>query len=248
MTTNVLDRRNARIASDSRWSVDSVNFVYFVDDTGFDKIAERSSAVMICAGNSGLIDQWKTWFCSPNPSYVAPPSQLIDLMGTVVAEIAVTILTKPGFQVEFSRGSYEHFEDHAYFCGTGGVPARDCYSVNGCSFKCVETAKNHDPCTGGEVKYYELHSFNNNLSSPKATLDQMLHQLVDRGFAMNKSTREITPMDPLTQEEFRKQLANGTLSVSAPTGSPLRAWTERERHDVQEAMRRIVERETPANG
>ncbi|WP_313465672.1 hypothetical protein [Stenotrophomonas sp.] len=250
MTTNVLDKRNARVTSDSRWSVDDAagGYVYYVDNTHFDKIAERSTAVMICAGDAELIDQWKQWFVDEDAGYEAPPSHLQDLQGNVIAAITVTVITKPGFAVDFSEGLYHRHEDSAYFCGSGGAAAKDCYSVNGCSFRCVDSASVADPFTGGDVKYYDVSSFENNLSNPKASLQDMLDQLVDRGFAMNKTTREITPMSPLTQEELRQKLANGTLSASAPTGVPLRGWSDRARHDAQEAMRRIVEREKAANG
>ena len=249
MTTNVLDRKCGRITSDSRWSINDGGsaYVYYVDDTGFDKIVERASAVMICAGDAKLIDAWKNWFTDPNPSYLAPQSQVIGLNGNVIAEVAVTIISKPHFGIEFSRGNYESFEDAAHFCGTGGLAAKDCYSINGCSLRCVDSAKELDLCTGGEVKFYDIATFNNNLSNPKATLRSMYDQLVGRGLAVNKQTKEVIPMDPLKQDELRQALANGTLSVSAPTGTPLRAWTDREIHDVQETMKRIVEREKAAN-
>lgn len=248
MTTNVLDKRNNRVTSDSRWSVEDRDrgIVYFVDDTGFDKISERPTAVMVCAGSAKLIDLWKLWFAAPDLLGL-PASEEFDQHGNLVAEIAVTIISKPGFDIEFSRGWYQQHEDAAYFCGTGGVAAKDCYSINGCSNRCVESAKASDPCTGGEVKFYELDTFNHNLSNPQSTLLEMQTQLIDRGYAMNRATKETMPINPLTQEEFRQQLANGKLTISAPSGVPNRKWTERERHDAQEAMRKIVDREKAAN-
>lgn len=249
MTTNVLDRRSLRLTTDSRWSIDdpAEPYVYFVDDTGFDKMADRPTSVMVCAGNAALISMWMDWFTAEAPAPIAPPSHVINDAGDVVAEIAVTIVQKPGFTVEFSYGLYDQFEDAAWFCGSGRRAAKDCFSVNGCSIQCVATAGQYDPCTGGETKFYELATFSNNLSNPRATAQDMLTKLVEHGSAMNRITLEVTPMNPMTQDELRKKIANGTLAVSAPTGAPLRGWSDRERHDVQEVMKRIVERERAAN-
>lgn len=245
MTTNVMDHRNRKVTSDSRWSIADRDFLYFVDDTGFDKIEDRASAVMICAGNAGLIEQWRTWFIAGDFS-VIPPTEVELANGTFDA-IYVTIISKPSFTIDFSSGLYHAFQDDAHFCGSGAEYAKDCYSVNGCAIRCIESAKASDPQTGGEIKYYEFDSFQNNLSAPPMSLAELIDELFNRGMVMNIKTRNITSMNPMDKDSLKKALGAGTVSLSAPTGQAPRAWTDREKQDVQEAMKRIVEREKAAN-
>ena len=166
MTTNVLDRRNSMVTSDSRWSVVRDGVLYFVDDTGFDKIEDRPAGVMVCAGNASLIEHWRTWFIAGDYS-VIPPTEITFPDGRFDA-IYVTIVTKPVFTIAFSSGLYHTYQDDAHFCGSGAEFAKDCYSVNGCAHRCIETAKGGDPQTGGEVMYYDFNTRNSNLNCCRA--------------------------------------------------------------------------------
>lgn len=246
MTTNVLDKRNNMVTSDSRWSIVSNPFLYFVDDTGFDKIEDRASAVMVCAGNASLIEQWRTWFIKGDFS-VLPPTEIQFSNGSFDA-IYVTIVSKPDFTVDFTSGLYHAFQDDAHFCGSGAIHAKDCYSINGCAHRCIETAKAGDPQTGGEIKYYDFNTFESNLSAAPMSLAELQDELFNRGMVMDLKTRNISPMSPMDKDALKQALGAGTVSLCAPTGQAPRAWTDREKEDAKEALKRIVQREQAANG
>lgn len=46
-----------------------------------------------------------------------------------------------------------------------------------------------------------------------------------------------------SREALLERIRNQQAAITAPTGSPPRAWTQEERDACQVAMRRIVERE-----
>lgn len=247
MTTNVLDRRNKIVASDSRWSSHPPAFpdlMVYVDDTGFDKIVDRPSAVMMCAGSMNLIALWKSWFAAGTGPM--PPSELLD--GTVRHEICVAVVRKRDFGLRFSAGTYENFEDAAEFCGTGAIFAKDCYSVNGCAMTAVTTASRHDPMTGGEVKFVDTKvPFKSNVLNPSTTVEQVEAQLATKGFVMEKSSGNVFSIATghlVHQQALSAAIASG---LSAPTGQKLRSWTEREREDLQKVMNEILEDEAASN-
>ena len=234
------------MTSDSRWSVHYEGNLYFVDDTGFDKIEDRSVAVMICAGNAGLIEQWRNWFVDDN-CVTIPETEFHLPDGTVEQAVYVTIIGKPDFAVLFSSGLYSAFQSDALFCGSGAEYAKDCYSVNGCSLRCIESAKVGDPQTGGEIKFVEFDISNNNLSVPQMTLQELEDELFNRGKVMTIQTRDIASMNDMDREKLKKALSAGTVSMSAPTGQAPRAWTDREKLDVLEIKKKIVEKERAAS-
>ena len=244
MTTNVLDRRNSKVTSDSRWSVVGDGVLYFVDDTGFDKIEDRPFGVMVCAGNAALIEHWRTWFINGDYS-VTPPTEITFPNGRFDA-IYVTIVTKPVFTIAFSSGLYHTYQEDANFCGSGAEFAKDCYSVNGCAHRCIETAKAGDPQTGGEVLYYDFNTAQSNLNANPMSLDELNGVLLDRGMAMDLKTQAIRKMTEVEKDALRGALNAGTASLCAPTGQAPRAWTDREKADAKEALRRIVELEKMA--
>lgn len=242
MTTNVLDGRNRRVSSDSRWSIQLPNELVFVDNTGFDKIAERTRAVMICAGDAKLIDQWKVWFVQPTPSNEVPPTDRAELDGSF-HEIYVTIIVKPTYEVLFSSGDYIKYLEDAAFAGSGRGFARDCYAVNGCSIKCVETASSHDPKTGGETKYVDFTSGTSNLHQQIVTFQELEASFLQKGMVMNMATKEIRSINGTGSSELAEAITKEKVNISAPTGHPPRTWTLQEKLDVSSAMRRVVELE-----
>lgn len=217
----------------------------FVDNTGFDKIADRSRGVMVCAGSAMLIQQWKTWFRNGDPQADLPPT-FIDYGNGRQDEAYVAILTKPDFNTAFISGVYHDYEDAAKFCGSGAEFAKDCYSANGCSMKCVDTAATHDPQTGGDVKFVDCNDLTNNLSQPGVRLEEMANQLVERGMVMDMKTKKVTPIKTGTASAQDVARASAHL-LSAPTGQAPRAWTEREKHDVRKAMKHVLDLERAAN-
>lgn len=238
MTTNVMDKKNNRVTSDTRWSLESVEgYVVYLDDTGFSKIAYDDHSVMICAGNARLIAAWKNWYAS-DVTVPQPPTKLVFPDGTEHV-ILMSLILKDGFRTRFSSGYSEEYRDDAKFSGTGSEAAKDCYSINGCSTKCVESAKNQDPFTGGEVQYVNFSTNETNVGPDTVTLEQMIDQLQPRGFAMDKKTKIVVPISQLPVNAFAKTVGNALEQLSAPTGLPPRDWTDRERHDAEVAMQEI---------
>jgi hypothetical protein len=70
MTTNVFCKLQNVLASDSRWTYENEDTKYdffgFVDDTNWDKIfhSKKNELGLLFAGNSKLIDSWKSWALS----------------------------------------------------------------------------------------------------------------------------------------------------------------------------------------
>ncbi|MBA0416182.1 hypothetical protein D7Y48_05525 [Stenotrophomonas maltophilia] len=216
----------------------------FLDDTGFDKIVDRPSAVMMCAGSMKLIALWKTWFVAGTGPM--PVSEFYE--GSFKHEICVAVVRKRDFGLRFSAGTYENFEDAAEFCGTGAIYAKDCYSVNGCAKTAVLTASRHDPMTGGEVKFVDTKvPFSSNVMNPSTTVEEVEAQLATKGFVMEKSTGNVFSI--ATGQQVHQQAMSAAIAagLSAPTGQKLRSWTEREREDLQKVMNEILEDEAAAN-
>ncbi|MDR7068159.1 hypothetical protein J2X02_000976 [Pseudoxanthomonas japonensis] len=246
MTTNVLDHHNRKVTSDSRWSITAGRQLIFVDNSGFEKIAERPLAVMICAGDAKLIDEWKRWFTTPIPANELPPTDRIELDGSF-HEIYVTIIKKPEYAVVFSSGDYKQLEHRASFTGSGADFAMACYAINGCSEKCVDSASAQDPRTGGDVKYVDFQTMTSNVNGPYVSMQELEQMFSDRGTVMDLDTKQTSPISAMNKTEIAKALEAGRASIAAPTGRAPRAWTMEEKVAVSDAMRAIVEQEKAAN-
>src|SRR5690348_789485 len=107
MTTNTIDKRNRVLASDSRWSVADGEHLLFVDDTGFDKIMDRTFGSIICAGHSLLIDEWRNWWSATRPDFAAfPRTHFTDVNGQL-ASITLSVVQKPDCMILATCGQYE---------------------------------------------------------------------------------------------------------------------------------------------
>ncbi|WP_099473372.1 hypothetical protein [Stenotrophomonas maltophilia] len=246
MTTNVLDFKAKRITSDSRWSLMIDKYFCYVDDSGFDKIANRTGAAMICAGDARLIDQWKQWFQKGDPDADLPDTYR-TLANGQVSDVCISIIEKPIFTVDCKSGSYHAYENFASFCGSGGTAALSCYASNGCSFRCVETASKHDIQTGGSVKFVEIDTQKHNLGPANTTYADLEESFLKRGKIMNLVTGEFANVQPIDEGVLRQALSAGTVALTAPTGHAPRAWTEEEKQAARDAMRRIIAREQASN-
>jgi len=240
MTTNAIDQRGKMIASDSRWSISAGNLVFYVDDTGFDKIADRAEGSLICAGDAGLIQRWRDWFMLPVPmAIMRPPTE--DTVNGQPVRIAITVLQKPDASALFSKGEYLMYEDFAFFSGSGAQYARDCFSANGCSKRAVASAGQEDPLTGGETKFVELATNANNLSAQTATAQEAYAQLLQRGSVMDTATKKVVPIqDAATANASAvRAVQGGQLPLSAPSGKPIAPWSEKERKDLDAALAKL---------
>lgn len=237
MTTNVLDRRNLRVTSDSRWSITKGEEIFFVDDTGFEKIVDRGSAVMICAGNAHLIEVWRRWFAGPMEEPKPPTSVLLG-DGTFDT-IHLTLVAKEGFQQFFTRGEYAEHGTDARFAGSGRIVARNCYSQNGCSDRCVGTASQFDPCTGGQVLFVNFSDGAKNLNYVDMSVSDLFNKLKTDGSVMNIRTKGQSKLSDLPADYLDNAVASGAYALSAPTGVPAQEWTAEEHDQLAQAIQRI---------
>lgn len=50
-------------------------------------------------------------------------------------------------------------------------------------------------------------------------------------------------MNQLTSEELKEAIDSGRLSLGCPLPAGFRGWTEQDKRDLQDVIRRIIERE-----
>lgn len=247
MTTNAIDLRKRIISSDSRWSIEHGEKLYFIDDTGFDKIADRHQGSIICAGDGILIEQWRNWFTTPILNMAArPPYDRKDPDGKDRA-IVVSLVFKGESRRMLSQGWYLLHGQDAKFCGSGAEYALECYSKNRCGRTSIGSAARQDPCTGGETKYVELDTFKHNLSAVTATLADALHMLQTKGNVMDLNTRNVTAISGRVPSELVAAISSGQVTLSAPTGQRIRLWTEAEKCNMDAALQELADMETAAS-
>lgn len=250
MTTNAIDRLNRLVASDSRWSLPlDGNRIAYVDDTGFDKLANRQFHTMAFAGDGILIEQWKAWFLAEELDFDSlPPFQRLE--GNALVTLYFSLVQKPECIVVFNSGWWIHHGEHASFAGSGAPHAYDCYVLNGCGKRSVASAALSDPATGGEIKYVELTSGLHNLSETQRDLKYAIQQLNERGFVMDTNTKVITPIKDVHQTtvEALRALESGERSLTAPTGLPMRVWTDAQKEVFIRALQDVAVKEAAARG
>jgi len=248
MTTIVIDKKRKVIASDSRWSLSRDDLIFYVDDTGFDKIADRFQASIVCCGDGKLIEAWRDWFLRPTiNTALLPPTERIE--NGQCLSIVINMVSKPDCGILFSRGWTLNYENEGMFSGSGAVHAKDCFSINRCAKTAVHSASLKDPATGGETKYVELETNRHNLSALKGTLAHAHEELLKRGMVMDTRTNNVIPISNLKPDisETISAIGNGDVSLSAPTGVPHAPWTDAEKSELLKAVEKLAERERCAN-
>lgn len=241
MTTNAIDRRKRILASDSRWSYRDKqrNLLFFVDNTGFDKISDRGIGAIICAGYGPLIEAWKNWFLAPIMNTAAMPATEMMVDGELM-DVTISLWVKPNCTPLYIYGSFVLHGEDALFTGSGMRHAYECYTKNRCGKQAVLTAGLHDPATGGETKYVEFDTGRNNLTLLPTSLSETQRQLDQRGMVMDMQTEKVVPIQDFNAKGT--ELFSG-MTLSAPTGQPARAWSEGEREELRKAFEKLAEME-----
>lgn len=241
MTTTAIDSKRKLVTCDSRWSFVDGDDVFYVDDTGFDKIVSRAFGTLVCAGDARLIEQWRNWFMTPTVNMQGmPPTERVDNMGKTQG-IAVSLVLSPEGKPLFSNGTHVLYEDFARFSGSGSYHAYQCFAVNGCGLRCIESAAKMDPMTGGETKYFDFTKKDTNAGWTPITVEEVEKLFLTRGMVMNTKTKAVTPIQQ--HPKFAGGAGAHDFSLSAPTGQPTRAWSEVEKVRFLEAMQVILDRE-----
>lgn len=238
MTTNVFDSNKAVIATDSRWSVKWSKWVVYVDDVPFYKIEHASDTAFMFAGKGDRIQEWKNWI----RSCPTDDTQMPTCEGMCVCMVDVV-----DGQVVFSNGQ-DIVKDGAYFAGSGSRYAYVCWETNKDAKKAIETAKEVDVFTGGEVKFFDVKSRNHNLHviTNEATIQMVGQAIEQRGSVMEilagtgKSAipfkmSEIAANDREMQE-LQTKIASGELTPEAPCDSMYSEWNEDQVANLKAAL------------
>ncbi|NML43495.1 hypothetical protein HHL11_07030 [Ramlibacter sp. G-1-2-2] len=226
MTTNVYDGNVGLMTTDSRWSAAYGNYLIYVDDARFEKIERYNDAVFMFAGDGHAVQKWKSWIRSNPADDSNMPS--CDKMCVCIARVSDK-------QVLFKERQ-DIVQDGAFFAGSGSRYAYVCWNDNRCAKRAVETAKQFDFSSGGDVKFFEFDSGKHNLFSPavEVTVDDVLKALNDRGMVMEIAVngtskppfklKEAAANDP-ELKEVQAKIANGEISPTAPCDGMYSEWT-----------------------
>lgn len=236
MTTNVTDLKAGKMACESRWSVSKPDFVLYIDNTGFDKIVLHGRSALMFAGNGRLIQEWKDWLHSkPANSKGHPP----------VNGVAVCIANMTSSVVMFDRGQDIKRPSEeapvALFAGSGAYHAHTCWTVNADALKAVESAKNVDLFSGGDVKHVIFACGSHNVGNT-ATIDDVHQMLVMKGTVMyHKNPKVGSPVleAAANDKELQKvvdAITSGALSADAPCDSMYSAWSAQEVRALETAL------------
>jgi hypothetical protein len=231
MTTNVYDGVVKLMTTDSRWSYQDNGVLFFIDDTGFDKIELTHNRAYMFAGNGALINAWKLWLRSVPTNMGAHPP---------VDGIAVCMVRTSDGTIAF-----EHEQgikcDNARFSGSGSIYAYECWSANGNARKAVETAKGADRLSGGHVKFLELGSLEHNLNRD-SDISYVADAFSTRGkYMILSASQQAMPVNEAAAnegkvEEIARKIVNGEIAMTAPCDSMYREWTADDKHRLQDAL------------
>nr|WP_306803458.1 hypothetical protein [Providencia sp. PROV266] len=257
MTTSVYDCDNAIAASDTRWSatikLPDGEYIIHVDDTGFNKIVARKGGIIVCAGDGKTIEKLKKWWSSD----VLIPDNMPNLEESGKFSVGMLMISSNGEIVHDSgmkriilNPQTRHI--HAIFLGSGGKAASDVFFGCGCAKSSVEWAKNVDPWSGGEVKYIELNSWDNNLQDENLDYYSIIESMKKRGvmmkvdnyyFAGSPEINAIDLSDHPQADEIKSWLANGSVKAYSPMGAEKQDWSEEQNAKIIKAAKKIAELE-----
>lgn len=236
MTTNVFDELNGVMATDSRWSIQHGSYIIYLDDTGYEKILIWNGYAIMFAGNGGRIQQWKDWIMSnPKDASEQPP---VEGICVCIVDMVAKKVKSSVKQIVLAEGGY--------FAGSGQLYAVPCWMKNRLAQLAVETAKSNDKLSGGDVKFYNFVSGENNLNvnfpTGNMTIQMVTAALLKRGLVMQTTKgahgvpfAEAANDNPELQQIVEK-VANGELTASAPSEGMYSQWTTEEKASLNNAL------------
>lgn len=261
MTTNVRDKASQTLATDSRWTF---TFTHngeqkrvYVDDAPYHKLLKvdatgmSMSLVFMFAGDASVIDGWKESIrCARKGVVFTPFEQLpVDGMNVAVASSSASDLL-------YQFGHEISVEDQANFAGSGSYAAAESWRSDRCAVKAIESAKQTDAFTGGQVRFINLATGENNLVDDQVdlaeltnwfrstvarqgelTMDAIQTVIAKTVRPANEKTMDV-PDAVSTQtllESFDQAVANGA-APKAPCDAQFRPWPANERARFVELM------------
>ena len=233
MTTNVFDGHAGLMASDSRWSNSDLGYaVLYVDDAEFEKIVRTEKLAFMFAGDAGKIKEWKEWAVDPAAmirTMPDPDGVAMCMVDIKTGEIRREFDCDPDCMVEKAR-----------FAGTGAKHAYKCWTDNRDAKKAVSTAIGADRYSGGQVKFLELSTGENNLSK-KDRYESIVELFKSKGKYMfiQPQGKLGEELDVDTGDEAVKALAHkvasGEARLEAPTSSR-RVWSPEEKEELKRVL------------
>lgn len=233
MTTNVFDSAAQILASDSRWSGQVGDYVFFVDDIQYEKIVFDSHLALLFAGGLAIIDMWKSWFRGGR--YGTPPSLPADLSLCVIDMKSGLVRIDHGKKLDSPCFK-------ARFAGTGSPHALQCWTAYKDPVKSVQTACAFDMLSGGKVSYLIRTTSDNNLDN-SGTASHLVNSFEPHGSMIMMTNQKGGPVpikdaikDTAANDAFKQMMGRGASGVCAPyigMGTP---WTAEE----QEALYSIL--------
>lgn len=236
MTTTIYDRLNKFVASDSRWSKSvpgMPDWIVFVDDTGFGKIAVRGQKVLCLAGDGELIQEWKDWWRASSiilqhPRVEKPTGEKVALYAIDMGKNKVMFSQNLGC-VHLDPATQEL---QALFTGSGGTFALAGWQSSKCAKTSVGLAMNDDCRSGGQIRYVDFGSGLSDIEDSVHNINEVELLLTKRGFAMNANdpNRTIYPIgakdsnDDLTK--VQAIVAGDSGFLNAPVGNEGIVWDE----------------------
>jgi hypothetical protein len=150
MTTNVYDLATGKLTSDSRWSFEEADWIVSIDDTGYDKIIADNELGLLFAGDMETIEIWKAWM---RGGRIGPlPVDHVDGISIIAVDMPSGDIS---FVTDYLLFSVENGKVEASYGGTGAPHAKDCWHVNRCAVKAIESAILEDKFSGGLTMFVD---------------------------------------------------------------------------------------------
>lgn len=232
------------MATDSRWSIEYGSWLFYLDDTGYDKIERCNGMALMFAGHGKKIQEFKNWIRS-NPTD--------DSLMPAEKGMSVCMVSEDTGTVEFQKHQ-DIDSDNVLCAGSGARWAYGCWTSNKCSKLAVETAKSKDYCSGGEVKYIDFANKDTNLvayhAEAQMTIETISNNIYQRGISMKIQATPGTPNLPFPKAEGSNAandeavarsevgilVANGTLSATAPCDGMHNDWSQDDKVNFKRSL------------
>lgn len=232
------------MATDSRWSIQHGNWLFYLDDTGYDKIERMNGMALMFAGYGAKIQEYKYWLRS-NP---ADDSNMPDVKG-----MSVCMVEESTGIVEVKE-EQEIDESNVLCAGSGAWPAYRCWQANKSPLRAVDSAKMVDICSGGEVKFIDFPNSKTNVVSVHGAADLTIQVISEnifkRGIPMKLHTTQQNALnmpfskvaggaandEHAAREEIGALIASGELSANAPCAGMNNDWSDASKANFKRAL------------
>lgn len=246
MTTNIFDGNAKVMATDSRWSIPYGPWLFYLDDTGYEKILRYNDFALMFAGEGQKIQEYKDWVRS-NPVDDSNMPAEKGMSVCMVEESSGVVVFRKHQDIE---------AENVLAAGSGSLWAFGCWKENKCARQAVVTAKGKDHCSGGEVKFVDFVKSETNViehaGQSELHIKTVTQNILQRGIAMK--IQALPPgvpdlpfpkadgvIDVANNEQAARAAAvalaaNGQLSATAPCAGMHNEWTPEDRSAFKQAL------------